>query len=65
MRIFRRRAQEGEPLTRREFERIVAERTRRYFGMTVDEFRSALREGRLDQNLAATDIALLLGEGPR
>jgi hypothetical protein len=65
MRILRRPAQEGEPLSRREFERLVEKRTRYYFGMSVAEFRDALRMGKLDQNLAATDIALLLGERPR
>jgi hypothetical protein len=65
MRFFRRRAQEGEPLSGREFERLVEERTRYYFGMSVPEFREALKTGKLDENLAATDILLLLGEAAR
>ncbi len=62
MRFLKRRAQEEEPLSRREFERLVEKRTQYYFNMTVPEFRTALRDGKLDENLAATDIALLLGE---
>jgi hypothetical protein len=65
MRILRRQAQEGEPFSRREFERLIEKRTRYYFGMSVAELRDALRTDKLDQNLAATDIALLLGERPR
>ena len=61
---LRKRDREGEPLSRREFERLVEKRTRYYFNMSVPEFRAALREGKLDENLAATDIALLLGETP-
>ena len=55
----------AEPLSEREYWRLVEERTRRYFNMSVSEFRVALHEGRLDQDLAASDIALLLGEGTR
>jgi hypothetical protein len=65
MRFFNRQAHESDPLSVKEFERLVEKRTRFYFDMSVPEFRSALREGKLDQNLAATDIALLLGESPR
>jgi hypothetical protein len=65
MRIFRRKTQEGEPLSEKEFRSLVERRTRDYFGMSVPEFRVALHEGKLDENLAASDIALLLGEGPR
>lgn len=65
MRLFNRQAHESEPLSTKEFERLVEKRTRYYFNMSVPEFRAALRAGKLDENLAATDIALLLGESPR
>jgi hypothetical protein len=64
MRIFKRRHPEGEPLSEEEFRKLVEKRTRYYFNMSVPEFRVALREGKLDENLAATDIALLLGQTP-
>ncbi len=63
--IFKRRVEEPEPLSRDEFERFVEGRTRYYFKMSVPEFRAALEAGKLDENLAATDIALLLGEAAR
>ena len=65
MRIFKRQPQDGEPLSEKEFRRLVEQRTRHYFDMSVPEFRAALRDGKLDENLAASEIALLLGESPR
>jgi hypothetical protein len=63
--IKRRVENEAEPLSPREFERILERRTRYYFDMSVPEFRQAFSSGKLDENLAATDIALLLGEATR
>lgn len=64
MRVFK-KPEEGEPLSAKEFQRLVERRTRYYFDMSVPEFRAALHEGRLGENLAATEIALLLGETAR
>jgi hypothetical protein len=63
MRIGRRR-DASEPLSKREFSKLVEERTRYYFDMSVPQFRAALREGKFQENLAATEIAALLGERP-
>ena len=64
MGIARRRVKVEEPLSRREFQRLVEKRTRYYFDMNVREFRDALHSGKLSDDLAATEIALLLGETP-
>ena len=64
MRLLR-KPHEGEPLSGKEFQRLVERRTRYYFNMSVPEFRDALHEGRLREDLAATEIALLLGETTR
>ncbi len=44
-----------------EFRQLVAERVRRFFGMSVDEFARAFRAGELDERPIALDLALLVG----
>ena len=44
-----------------EFRQLVAERVRRFFGMSVDEFARAFRAGELDDRPIALDLALLVG----
>jgi len=44
-----------------EFRKLVADRVRRFFGMTLDEFARAFRAGELDGRPIACDLALLVG----
>jgi len=52
-------------LTEEESRRLLEERTRRYFGMSLDEFISAYEAGALAGIPAATEIAMLAGARPR
>jgi hypothetical protein len=54
-----------EELGPEEFRRIVADRIRRRFGMTIDEFVAALRVGELPDTPEVTDLAILVGAGSR
>lgn len=53
--------EESKELTPEEFRALLEERTRYYFGMSLDEFTAALDEGRLDDEPAAMDLAILIG----
>jgi hypothetical protein len=44
-----------------EFRELVAERIRRFFGMSIEDFARAFRAGELDQRPMAFDLALLAG----
>ena len=54
----------GEPieLTWEEFERLLDERTRRDFGMSIEEFTAAWDAGELPDTPAVMNIAILLGD---
>lgn len=51
-------------LNQREFERLLEERAQRTLGMSLPEFKAALREGRLDpESSRVAGLAILVGEG--
>ena len=60
-------APEREPqeLGPEEFRRVVEDRIRRRFGMTIDEFVAALRDGELPDTPEVADLAILVGAGSR
>lgn len=56
---------EPQELGPEEFRRLVEDRIRRRFGMTLDEFVSALRSGELPDTPEVADLAILVGAGSR
>ncbi len=61
------RAADTEPqeLGSEEFRRVVEDRIRRRFGMSIDEFAAALRDGKLPDTPEVADLAILVGAGSR
>lgn len=47
-------------LTREEFDALLEQRTRRQFGLSLDEFRRAFEAGEFDDHPGAMNIAILL-----
>lgn len=56
---------EPQELGTEEFRRLVEHRIRRRFGMTIDAFVDALRNGELPDTPEVADLAILVGAGSR
>ena len=54
-----------QQLGRTPFMALLEERTRRYFGLSLEAFIRSFEAGELDDEPAALDIALLVGAGTR
>jgi hypothetical protein len=57
--------QSGGTLTPEEFRRIVEQRIRDRFDMSLTEFAAAFRAGKLDDDPAAYDLAVVSGASAR
>lgn len=55
---------EPEELNPDEFRALLERRIRRRFRMSVDEFAAAVRAGDFDDDIGATEYAILVGAHP-